>query len=566
MKKLLTIVLSLVLILDVAPVFAYAAGSSNPADDVKAASEKLAEVKAKLEQAQKAYDEYIKEDPQIEEKYMKAQSAASEAEEALRKAETELASAHAAYESAESIYQEKVSAQEKAKSEYESALQTKEDKTDAKEKAAAALAEAQEAYDSYVDSISDDPDIRNASNELKAAKEAVEVAEAKVQEKTEALAAANAEAADAKAAKDAADNKVINARAAEKPYEDAVNKATAAVDAAQTEKEAADTAVDNAQAEYDNVSQAVTDKEAEIKETEQRISAAENNLAAAESAKVKAQADIAAAESAKTKAQADKKEAEAAIAEYQTSAEEKLNAKDFFVWLSENEDQSAAVRESAAVAARMLSNQVTSADLSKIQNDGTVSSSSSSKTYAEIIGNTHIGQEGDATYWDNFKYALTLAGKGNEYRAKESLSALKISSVMMAMGEINANYQRSISGISHSSAFLALENLAYNSGGQGTSAGYPDPVFKEYDPFDGWYTREKKVYDYLVEKGWNVDVSKLTSDQKNTVKTELGLSELSDVQTGHYMTLTDRNGGTKMISSGFGYVNQVSKYMDGGFY
>ena len=96
MKKLITIVLSLVLMLDVAPVFAYAAGSSNPTDDVIAAEERLAEANANLEQAQNAYNEYIQDDPQIEEKYLEAQNAVAEAEEALHQAEIELESAQAA--------------------------------------------------------------------------------------------------------------------------------------------------------------------------------------------------------------------------------------------------------------------------------------------------------------------------------------------------------------------------------------------------------------------------------------------------------------------------------------
>ena len=183
MKKFLTVLLSLVLILDVAPVFAYAAGSSDLAEEVKAAEEKLAEANEKLEQAQNAYNDYIQNDPQIEEKYLEAQKAVTEAEDALRQAELELASAQAAYDSAESIFQEKVSAQEQAQIEYDRALQTKNEKAAAKEETEAILAAALEAYDAVCATIGDDLDVAAASAAFQAAKDDVAAARKKVQEK-----------------------------------------------------------------------------------------------------------------------------------------------------------------------------------------------------------------------------------------------------------------------------------------------------------------------------------------------------------------------------------------------
>ena len=151
----------------------------------------------------------------------------------------------------------------------------------------------------------------------------------------------------------------------------------------------------------------------------------------------------------------------------------------------------------------MLKNEMTDADRSAaaaILNDGTVSSSHSSKSYSEIIGATNIGQAGDATSWANFKYALQLLQKGNNvYRAGENLPALTVSSVMMAMGEINAKYQLTLGSIAHSSAFLSLENLSYNAYSSGGYYTYPDPVFGERDPYDGWYTSEKRVYEYILQ-------------------------------------------------------------------
>ena len=219
-----------------------------------------------------------------------------------------------------------------------------------------------------------------------------------------------------------------------------------------------------------------------------------------------------------------------------------LNAAAFFEWLSQQTDQSTEVRNSAAVAARMLRNTMTAADnaaATKIHNDDgngndVFYSAFPKKSYSEIIGYTHIGAEGDATSWDNFKYAVQLAELGNTYRAKENLAALKISPVMMAMGEINANFQSSVKvngneSIAHSNAFYGLENVAMNSGGKATTGSYPDPVFREEDPYDGWYTEEKN--NYVSNNGG---------------------------ETGHYLTLTDRNNGFKCKTTGFGYINSTS--------
>ena len=140
--------------------------------------------------------------------------------------------------------------------------------------------------------------------------------------------------------------------------------------------------------------------------------------------------------------------------------------------------------------------------------------------YSTIIPYVKIGEEGDATSLENFRKAVDFVELGNSYRAKENLRPLKISSAMMAMSEVNADYQHVSWG--HTRTFNALENLASKSA---SYSGYT------YDPYDGWYTKEKAKYDSGSTSG-----------------------------VGHYLTLTDRQG--KMYLTGFG----VGDWYDSGWY
>ena len=249
-----------------------------------------------------------------------------------------------------------------------------------------------------------------------------------------------------------------------------------------------------------------------------------------------------------------------------TSNPYRLTSYDFFKWLSTQTSLTDKQRESAEIASRILDDTLTEDDKQIVLNDGSISSAFSTKHYDAIIGYTDIGSEGDnniysdATCWDNFKYALELAELGNSYRTNqiENLQALKISSVMMAIAEVNANYQKSMSDIEHSSSFMALENLSYNSLGRGTSSNqFISPVFKQVNPYVGWYDNEKKVYDYLIQKGWTINT--LSEAQKQEIINATGVKK---IQIGHYLTLTDRNGGARSTTTGFGYINKYYQYIE----
>lgn len=213
---------------------------------------------------------------------------------------------------------------------------------------------------------------------------------------------------------------------------------------------------------------------------------------------------------------------------------EKNSSYGFFVWLSENA-ATASEKEDAAIAAQIISNTLTAENKSKVFNRGNIIGGTHDISYSDLLATLDLGAKDDATSIENLQRAVDFISSGNAYRAKESLPALKVSSALMAMAELNVDYQDHNAVFDHSSAFSVLENLAYRQIGgtwkYGKVGGTPTD-----DPYEGWYTEEKENYD--SNNGY---------------------------ETGHYETLTDRQGA--MLLTGFGvrdrYVTEQLTASDG---
>lgn len=95
-------------------------------------------------------------------------------------------------------------------------------------------------------------------------------------------------------------------------------------------------------------------------------------------------------------------------------------------------------------------------------------------TYASY---TKFGESGDATSLKNMADSIKWMKECNSLRKKHGLGELKVSDELMAIAQSDANYSANIIG--HSGQYNVGENLAW---------GYSNP-------FDGWYTAEKKEYD-----------------------------------------------------------------------
>lgn len=217
------------------------------------------------------------------------------------------------------------------------------------------------------------------------------------------------------------------------------------------------------------------------------------------------------------------------------SDQQKKSSYGFFLWLSENA-KTDAEKKDASIAAQILTNKVDSGYKSNVFNNGTITASSRVNiTFDELIGYTKIGEENDATTLVNLKDAVSFVQDGNACRAKEKLEPLKISSALMAMSEVNANYVKT--EFAHTCAFRALENLACRQIGGKWKYGKVDGVSD--DPYEGWYTKEKENYE-----------------------------KHNGSQTGHYETMTDRKG--TMTITGFGvshkFESQSIKASDGEYY
>lgn len=197
---------------------------------------------------------------------------------------------------------------------------------------------------------------------------------------------------------------------------------------------------------------------------------------------------------------------------------EKNSSYGFFVWLSENAD-TAAEKADAKVAAQILTNTIPSSSSDVIFNDGHILAAHTlGVSYEQLLSQTALGAENDATSLECLRDAIHFVTQGNEYRAKENLAALKISSGLMAMAEVDVNYQGLNGVFGHSNIFASMENLAYlmldGTWKYGIVGGSAD------EPYEGWYTEEKANYD-----------------------------SQNGGETGHYETLTDRQG--TMYITGF---------------
>lgn len=115
----------------------------------------------------------------------------------------------------------------------------------------------------------------------------------------------------------------------------------------------------------------------------------------------------------------------------------------------------------------------------------------------KYLSSIELGKDGDATSLENMKASLKYIRECNELRAKEGKAPLKVSDVLMAQAQADVDW--SDDNFNHAKQFNVGENLAW---------------FYD-DPFDGWYTAEKKSYD--EQKAEGVEHPKDTGHYTNIV-------------------------------------------------
>lgn len=148
----------------------------------------------------------------------------------------------------------------------------------------------------------------------------------------------------------------------------------------------------------------------------------------------------------------------------------------------------------------------------------------------EIGKYTEVGAENDATSLANFKKAIAMVKTGNALRTTDDnfkgLNPLKVSAEMFAISQVQVN-QMAKTEYGHTRLYNVSENIA---------VGYDDP-------YVGWYTEEKAVYDYLQKKGWDINDIRdsqgnyIDVDKANEIVKACNLPDIPWVQTGHYTNI-----------------------------
>lgn len=194
---------------------------------------------------------------------------------------------------------------------------------------------------------------------------------------------------------------------------------------------------------------------------------------------------------------------------------------------------------------------------------------------SELIKYTKLGAENDATSLENMKAAIEYLKECNEIRKKDGVAPLKIDYYTMALTQLKANWSAKTDEGHYSGLYCNGENIANGYGGVMGS------------PFEGWYTEEKVVYDYICQKYG----AGLSEDEANTYAKQIQndpalLKEAIEkcgfryytansymtedqalmynknyIQVGHYFNVID----SRFVSTGFA-INQHGTMGTGNFF
>ena len=135
---------------------------------------------------------------------------------------------------------------------------------------------------------------------------------------------------------------------------------------------------------------------------------------------------------------------------------------------------------------------------------------------------THIGAKDDATSLDNLLKALDMIDECNRLREENGLEPLKVSETALAMAMVQANYAAQPGEEHHN------HNYQYDNVGENLAWGTSD-----WDPYIGWYTNEKAIYDAALKSGDYPDLADLSPYDV--------FSKYPDLyyKVGHYLNIID---------------------------
>lgn len=164
-------------------------------------------------------------------------------------------------------------------------------------------------------------------------------------------------------------------------------------------------------------------------------------------------------------------------------------------------------------------------------------------------GSTNIGAENDATSLENFKRALSMVRYGNALRTSDTnftgRADLKVNPTLFAIAQVQINATANGKTFNHSGLYNVGENISASSRSE------TDEVF-----YNGWYTSEKQVYEYITAKGWTIAEVRSDETKLNEVMEAVGHS---NIQVGHYKNLI----GLNSDATGTAYVYSKTPAPDG---
>ena len=164
-------------------------------------------------------------------------------------------------------------------------------------------------------------------------------------------------------------------------------------------------------------------------------------------------------------------------------------------------------------------------------------------------GYTNIGAENDATSLENFKRALSMVRYGNKLRTTDTnvpgLSDLTVNPTLFAISQVQLNATANGKIFGHSQLYHVGENIAA-------------ATYKSSDEllFNGWYTEEKQVYDYITARGWTKD--DLKNDAAKYKEVQQALNQKYP-QVGHYTNIINKD----YTTTGTAYIYSKDPAPDG---
>ena len=370
------------------------------------------------------------------------------------------------------------------------------------------LEDAKKAYDAAVEAAKNDPEYKAACDALDAA----------IKTQSDAV----------KAKQETADQ---------------LEAATEALDTAKSEKEAADALAAEKKQAHDATVTALNDANQKLAEAEATLASATTNRSEAEKAVETAKANVADAQSNLDQANNDLTEANKA----KDVAKKRLSDAQAAI----DSAQKAVEAAQAKINEGALGFYESMAESDPVGSEKAISVLKAAATTDKLTDNlkTKIGAEGDATSLENVKTALDIIVVGNQMHVTDNnnpgLPDWRITNSLMAASQVHANAETDGAGHLMYTNPDADDAIGAGVGTEISAWGYGT------DPYRGWYTEEKQVYDY--RKQYYAEHGTWPTTEE-TAKA-LGIN-VRWVQTGHYVIVSsDRE------CVGLGYNTSKENYL-----